>query len=122
MSESISEENLTHFEFVYGPVDAHFLITKTPQGDAPENIREQWIDLSLPVRRANLGQIAMQARGTETGILREVQNSVPVLGLEAVHALLIAGREEAAKYWAPLQFGLFVFRAHEGRLEPVSES
>jgi hypothetical protein len=103
----------------YGPVAAHFTLTQVPQSAAPEEIRQQWIDVPLPVRQAQIGRLAVSVLDVLSGEVHDIDEPIGVVGLEAVHALWVAGKKEAAEYWTPYQLGLFVFRTYEGRLEPL---
>jgi hypothetical protein len=107
---------------VYGLVGAHFTITDVPQGGAPHEIKEQWVGVTLPVRAAHLGRAALAPRRSFEILTQQIvenDDPVSVTGLEAVHGLREAGREEAADFWAQYQLALFTFRAHEGLLVPV---
>lgn len=110
---------------MYGEVGAYFTITEIPAGGAPLVIKEQWVGLTLPVRIANVGR---QALGYEVRVydiitkqVRENNEPVPVTGLEALHVLDSAGKQEAVDFWLPYGLALFTFRAHEGLLAPVVE-
>jgi hypothetical protein len=107
---------------VYGQVGATFIITQTPQGGAPEEIKEQWVGTTLPVRNRNLGQAALSPT-VNFDYLRqqfiETDDPVSITGIDAVQALRDAGKEEAARFWEAYQLASFVFRAHEGTLEPL---
>lgn len=108
----------------YGPILAQFTIEKTPAGAAPEHIRAQWVDLALPVREVGLARLALGATEYLDYLsLSMKQNKAPVsiAGIEAVHALLEAGRDKAAEFWMPYQLGLFTFRVNEGRLEDLEQ-
>ncbi|MEO6109568.1 MAG: hypothetical protein ABIP50_00975 [Candidatus Saccharimonadales bacterium] len=107
---------------VYGPVEAAFIITQIPKGGAPEDIKEQWVGVSLPVRAAHLGQTALApTRNFDylTQQITENDDSVAITGIDAVHALAEAGKESAARFWDSMQLAKFVFRAHEGTLQPL---
>ncbi|MDB5175558.1 MAG: hypothetical protein JWM81_416 [Candidatus Saccharibacteria bacterium] len=103
----------------YGPVAAHFTPTQVPESGAPEHIKQQWVDVPLPVRQSQIGRLAVRFPDILTGEVRDIDEPIGVAGIEAVHALWVAGRQEAAEYWTRYQLGLFVFRTYEGRLEPL---
>ncbi|MDB5184203.1 MAG: hypothetical protein JWN38_11 [Candidatus Saccharibacteria bacterium] len=114
-------------EAAYGPVEALFTIIKTPEGAAPEAIKEQWIGIELPIRTTNVthfmfGYLARgigplhDYRDALTGEPSYVDWPISAYGLEAVDKLREAGRDEAADFWTPYAAGLFVFRHYEGTL------
>ena len=59
-------------------------ITKTPPGDLPENIREQWVGVVIPV--APLDERLRYATGVELGEPQN-QDGFEVLATEAIAAL-----------------------------------
>jgi hypothetical protein len=112
-------EILNSLENVYGPVALNFVLTQTPQGGAPDDIKEAWIGVKLPVREGNLGGLAVRYVDLLTGELKNNDSPVPIAGIEAVHALAEAGQEAAAEFWIPYQLGLFTFRAYEGDFQAL---
>jgi len=120
---SLSPESLEVLTDRYGPVEMEFTIKQTPKGGAPEDIKEQWIGVSLPLREANLAELIEggQTRYLDllTNYMKDNEQPVGIVGLEAVHALREAERDEAANFWAPYAAGLFVFRAFEGTLQKL---
>ncbi len=109
-------------EAEYGPVVAQFEITHTPQGGAPETIRQGWLGVVLPLRQ----ELLEEHGGVQTyidvltGRVRDNHDAVPVCGIDAVFALDDQNKENEAAFWcdAGLAYGIFVFRAHEGRIKP----
>ena len=66
------------------PVLGQFSIESTPPGFAPEEIREDWIGLTLPVRfTVDIEQVP----------------EIPVMAAEALHGLEVAGRTIARDWW-----------------------
>lgn len=106
-------------ENIYGPVVINFALTQLPAGHAPVHIKEQWLDLPLPVRRSNLGGLATRYYDLLSGDYKDNESPVSIAGVEAVHALAEAGRDAAAEYWEPYQLGLFTFRAYEGEFREL---
>lgn len=107
---------------VYGPVKAEFIITQTPKGGAPEDIKEQWVGVSLPVRAAHLGQTALAPTRNFDCLTQQITKNddpVAITGIDAVHALAEAGKESAARFWDSMQMAKFIFQAHEGTLQPL---
>lgn len=98
----------------------------TPRGGAPEGIRAQWDGVVLPVREPRRVEAPSPFVGREVGN-REVQHviddGVPVYTDDAVRALQLFGRAEAAAWWqacvaANPRTRKLVFRTHEGHLVP----
>jgi len=121
MSE-LSPEIKAALDDVYGPVRAGFTLDQAPQGGAPMEIRKQWIGVTLPVREKNLARLALgSAEYFDYLTFNTAQNDDPVsiAGIEAVDALVVAERFEAADFWLPYQAGLFTFRGHEGELKSL---
>lgn len=107
-----------------GAVVAHFTLTRVPEGGAPEDIKEEWLGVPLPVRSKALEA----ASGTQvyfdrlTGDLVENPDAIPVQAFDAIVALRTADRTHAARYWASVApiFSELVFRGHEGDLVGVN--
>ena len=66
------------------PIVATFTIEDMPSGQAPEDIREQWVSVVLPVRNLD--------RAHQSG-------TVEVAPIEAVYALKAAVKHEASDWW-----------------------
>ncbi len=110
-----------------GAIVYWFLITTTPTGGAPEAVREAWVGIPLPVRRPRA------VEGPEPHVARDVRDrrvtfitdGVAVEPADAVKALRLFGRGDAAAWWEshverhPMTVAL-VFRTSEGRLLPPS--
>ena len=109
------------------PVLFWFRVTAVPSGGAPPEIRCQWVGVPLPVRRprpvegpqAHLGRDVVDRR-----IRRAISDGVVVEPPDALAALRLFDRSEAAAWWQaqlasrPLANGL-VFRRHEGEFLPT---
>lgn len=126
----------------YGPVEAHFTITQTPEGNAPQGIREQWVDVALPVRRIHVARFLNGYIGRRflpvpenstyvdaiSGEPPKHYNQLPVevRGWDAIESLREAKRDEAAEYWLPYAMAMLSFRHYEGtfdgEVEPADES
>ena len=103
-----------------------FKPTVTPFGGAPQPIRERWVGVPLPVRmprppegpESHVGRDVMDPRER-----RFVADGVAVLTTDAIAALELFGRDEAAAWWRqylvqrPVSRAL-LFRRHEGELLP----
>ncbi|MFO0781816.1 MAG: hypothetical protein U0524_02895 [Candidatus Saccharimonadales bacterium] len=75
-------KRLSAFLDAHYPVFAQFVVEEVPSGHAPEEVRQDWVGLSLPVRA--------QTRQND---------GVPVLAFEAVDKLERAGRQNSATWW-----------------------
>jgi hypothetical protein len=103
-----------------------FLVTSVPEGGAPIEIRRQWVDLALPVRRPRPVEGPQPYRGRDVidrRIRRTISDGVPVELADALALLRMFGREEAAAWWDELLAAdraptALVFRAWEGRVVP----
>jgi hypothetical protein len=129
----LSPEISTVLEKMYGPIDDRFTITQLPEGNAPENIREQWLGVSLPVRRIHAvrfmhGYIGrrMLSVAEDSSFLDAISGKRPdsynmfpveIRGLDAIDSLQEAGKEEAAKFWKPYELAMLAFRHYEGIFE-----
>jgi hypothetical protein len=91
------------------PIVQWFIPTQTPEGGAPEEVREQWIGVALPVRESN-APVAEEkhVRGYLIGanVVRpgdiHVNNPEDMVAIEledAIKALRLAGREGASGWW-----------------------
>ena len=120
-------------------VEAHFTITRTPEGEAPQAIREQWIDMRLPIRKLHAGRLMygyigrrfmpvpedhsiVDAISGEPPKSHDAWGPVEVRGWDAVETLEQAGRRDAAGFWTPHAMGLLAFRLYEGTFSPVKKS
>lgn len=113
----------TELENEFGSVVANFEITQVPQGSAPESIRKGWLGVVLPVRQ----ELLEERGGVQTyfdilsGTVKQNHEAVPVHGFDAVFALADLEKEAEVAFWleSGLAYGTFVFRAHEGNLQPL---
>ena len=110
------------FDQEYGPILAEFTLDQTPQGGAPLHVREQWVGTPLPVRETSIAQLAMgevEYFDVLTFNAKRNDDPVSILGMEAIEALVGAGKIDAADFWVPYQDGLFTFRGYEGQLRSL---
>jgi hypothetical protein len=110
-----------------GPILYWFIVSITPQGGAPEEVRAQWNGVALPVRRPRPIEGPSSFRGRRIGApeeLLQIDDGVPVYLADALTALRHFDRELARSWWRdwfdrnPHRRSL-VFRIHEGTLLPV---
>lgn len=120
-------------EATYGPVQATFTVTRTPEGTAPDEIKRQWVGIELPIRAVNVSRFLLGHLGKYflpeyshkddlSGKIVYNDWPVSVYGMEAVDKLQEAGLTEAVEFWTPYEHGLLTFRHYEGRLKTSSDS
>lgn len=85
-----------------------FIPNRVPNGGAPDQIREQWVDVPLPVRSNHLLDPSDEVGGYGVGmnikdpreiVVRTPRESVIVEAGDAFKSLRIAGRTMAADWW-----------------------
>jgi len=107
------------------PIRYYFAVDRLPAGEAPLEVREQWVGLALPVRHDRYveGPEPLVGRGVKSFTARHHSDGVIVLSPDAIDALSEAGRSGAAAYWevhlGRLGFPALLFNVSEGRLLPV---
>lgn len=80
------------------PILSWFTIQSTPEGEAPEEIRKQWVGVTLAVRE----EVPASDKGGVSVLTNErvpMRAAVPVETEDAIIALRAAGRDEAADWW-----------------------
>jgi hypothetical protein len=84
---------------------AKIKIIDTPPGFAPEEIREQWLGIEIPLAENPIPADKVVARigGQNAG-------GYQVKGTDAVEALKDAEKFEAAEFWKPYASGNFTFK------------
>jgi hypothetical protein len=103
-----------------------FLLTGTPQGGAPVEVRVQWAGVAVPVREPRPAEGPTPFTSREIGspwVRHQIGDGVPVRTDDAVRALHVFGRASASSWWrAYLDLNptnvRVVFRSHEGRIVP----
>lgn len=106
-----------------GRVVANFTLTQVPEGGAPDDIKAQWLGVPLPVRDKALEAASGKQIYFDLITQRMIENtdSIPVQAFDAIVALRLASRVQAAQFWesnVPLLSEL-VFRGYEGDLISV---
>jgi hypothetical protein len=108
------------------PIQYWFVLRTVPQGSAPEEIKEQWLGVPLPCRRPFI-EGSEQFLGFDAGAgletLKIVEDGVAVEADDAIVALNLFGKEEAARWWDNIcgQVGAeLVFRVVEGQAIPTT--
>ena len=108
------------------PVLFWFRVAVVPSGGAPLEIRREWVGVPLPVRRGRPVEGPQPHVGSDVvdrRIRRAVADGVVVESDDAVTALALFGRSDAAAWWEehlaaqPHEQGL-LFRRHEGEFLP----
>jgi len=80
-------------------------IIAIPPGFAPQEIREQWVGIEIPLSKNPIphGEESFRS-GSENG------DGYQVLATEAIVALRNAGKNDAANFWKNLAGGTLVFK------------
>ena len=101
-------------------IKSWFWVKSTPEGEAPLNIRNQWIDVPLPLRYDRPIEAPDPISGRQILTKRELYYSdgVEINRLDAVRILEVLEVEEAAAYWADHASRLLVFDMQCGLLVP----
>jgi hypothetical protein len=109
------------------PIVYWFQVTSTPAGGAPEAVRAAWVGVLLPVRtpRPPEGPEPHVARDVQDRRVKVIDDGVAVAPADAIRALRLQGRAEAAEWWAAFLLErqattALAFRTFEGRLLPPS--
>lgn len=82
-----------------------FVPRVVPYGGAPEHIKQQWVDVPLPIRydRPSEGPEPLVGKSVASlpGILtiEFLDDSVTINSVDAIKALKIFGKHEAAEWW-----------------------
>jgi hypothetical protein len=105
-----------------------FMLSGTPQGGAPVDVRAQWDGVVVPVREPRPMEGPTPYRSRQVGdpqVRRLIDDGVPVHGDDAVRALHLFSRPAACAWWrdyfdARPANSRLVFRSYEGRLVPPS--
>ena len=80
-------------------------IISTPPGFAPEEIREQWLNVEIPLAQNPIPEGKEVAR-----IGNDNAGGYQVKGSDAVQALRDAGKDQAADFWQAYASGNFKFK------------
>ena len=118
MNDAVDRRNILYW----------FLVTSVPEGGAPEDIRSQWLNVLLPVRRPRPIEGPDPRIGTNVAkrhLRTVIPDGVVVELADAIRALVASGRDGAAAWWRALYATqpkppALVFRIHEGTLMPAS--
>lgn len=100
------------------PIRQWFVIEKIPAGGAPEHIKQQWIGVALPLRyeRNMDGPEPRVAEEIGTYELVEIEDGVTIWRSDALQALRLFNRNEAAGWWSLEGPSALIFNASEGRI------
>jgi len=106
------------------PIQAWFVPRVVPLGAAPEHIKEDWVDVPLPLRQMGPEEGPTTTIGHGIHSLLDVQiidNPMHVFVADAVKSLELFGRDNAADFWDcmldPDQ--TLMFRGAEGQVYPT---
>lgn len=105
------------------PIQGWFVPRQVPDGAAPEQIREQWVDLPMPLRQISPDETPNITIGHDLGDMLSihVREGVDVYAFDAVKALRLFGKTSAAEFWESVLYpdqGL-IFGAEEGQIYPT---
>lgn len=91
-----------------------YRVTRTPAGEAPQSVREEWVGVILPVKEL-IGRC--RGAGVLTGAPSPIADGVAVRGVDAIEALKAADRLDAARWWEENYKGNeLLFEKSEGEL------
>ncbi len=113
----------------YGPIETTFTVTDVPVGGAPLDIRQEWVDVRLPLRKLHAIRLLHGYPGRRfypvpedravdaiTGKKPEwpFWGNVEIRGYDAVNSLRELGRVAAADYWEVYNDCMLGFNMNEG--------
>jgi len=103
------------------PIQYWFVIRTIPEGGAPLEIKKQWVDIPLPCRQpfveGNKEHVVYDV--TDPELVKLVKDGVAVEAYDALAALMLFDRADAASWWNNYLEGMnetLVFQASEGQL------
>lgn len=107
------------------PIQAWFVNRQIPFGNAPREIKEQWVDVPLPLRQLTLDESPQFHIGYGLNNLFDVHihnDGQAVYAFDAVKALKLFGRQEAADFWNEMLYpeDTLIFKGNEGQVYPTS--
>lgn len=107
-------------------IQGWFVPRTTPYGTAPEHIKEQWVGVPLPLRQLGSDETPRVSIGHDLGNVLGVhitENPANVYGADALKALRIFDRDEAADFWDAYVYpdDTLTFRHKEGQFYPTAE-
>ncbi len=79
-----------------------FVPRVVPYGGAPEHIKQQWVDVPLPIRYDRSAEAPEEHMGHSVNSVFDITvfaDGVSINGIDAVKSLRIFGRDEAADWW-----------------------
>lgn len=110
------------------PIQYWFILKTVPEDSAPEEIKEQWLGVPLPCRRPFI-EGSEQFLGFDVGAgletLKIVEDGVAIEADDAIIALSLFNKVDAAKWWEDYcgQMGVeLVFRVVEGQAIPTTSA
>jgi hypothetical protein len=80
------------------PILSWFIVGTMPEGEAPIEIKEQWLGVPLPVRM-KAPRLDYRVGVLSGERITSVKDAIPVNTDDAILALRAAGKEEAADWW-----------------------
>jgi hypothetical protein len=106
-------------------IQAWFVNRQVPIGDAPTDIKEQWVDVPLPLRQMSPHEAPTVhiGHGLESMLdVSIVNDGVAVYAVDAVKALALFARPEAAEFWQEMvdPYQVLIFDGSQGQVYPPS--
>jgi hypothetical protein len=83
-------------------------IIVTPSGDAPKYIRDEWVDIEIPIK---VTAIRKECNLPDSWNGGEHQGHYLVMALDAIEALRSAGKLDEAHYWMSTPDEVYYFEA-----------
>lgn len=108
-------------ETILFPIQAWFVPREVPFGSAPDHIREQWVDVPLPLRqmRADRKPKTQIGHGLNSVLdVHIIDEAMEVYAFDAIKALTLFDRHDAATFWgrAVSPNRTLIFRGGEGQV------
>jgi hypothetical protein len=114
--ESRVGDYIREVQGAYGEVDGSFTVTRVPAGGMPEEVRQAWVGLELPLREGLSPGESGEYVDLIPGEARDSALKVPVLAIDGLAVLYAHGRTEATEVFAPFIGFPFLFNPDEGEI------
>lgn len=97
--DSAKMQYMTNFE--NPEIRGWFVPRVTPYGSAPEHIKEQWVDVPLPIRydRPEAPEVHVGHAVDSVLDITVMADGVSISAMDALKALRVFDRQEAADWW-----------------------
>lgn len=108
------------------PIQAWFVPREVPFGDAPDHIKEQWVDVPLPLRQMGVDEAPKTqiTHGLNSMLdVHIIDEAMEVYAFDAIKALALFDRHDAATFWGDMFMfypnRTLIFRGGEGQVYPT---